>query len=176
MFISIVLPPFPNISLSRDSSKWLHTEQNEWIYTLKYVYIHPYVVFHLKYLKRLIFRTEGVYGIFIPVVTVSVWGGAAVEQTHPPTGRRPSLELEERNEGGELAVARTLLSDGTRVDRIGVLSTRSSFFREKVVVCLVPLVGCVRPIPVITLGLLFEPQLRFTVHIVFTHLSSYMYS
>ena len=38
----------------------------------------------------------------------------------PPTGRRPSLELEERNEGGELAVARTLLSDGTRVYRIGV--------------------------------------------------------
>ena len=37
----------------------LHTEQNEWIYTLKYVYIHPYVVFHLKYLKRLIFRNGG---------------------------------------------------------------------------------------------------------------------
>ena len=83
----------------------------------------------------------------------------------PPTGRRPSLELEERNKGGDLAVARTLLSDGTRVDRIGVLSTRTSFFREKLVVCLVPLVECVRPIAVITLGLLFEPQLRFTVHI-----------
>ena len=84
----------------------------------------------------------------------------------PPTGRRPSLELEERNEGGELALARTLLSDGTRVDRIGVLSTRASLFlREKLVVCLVPLVGCVRPIPVITLGLLFKPQLRFIVHI-----------
>ena len=85
----------------------------------------------------------------------------------PPTGRRPSVELlEERNEGGELVVARTLLSDGTRVYRIGVLSTRASFFlREKLVVCLVPLVGCVRPIAVITLGLLFEPRLRFTVHI-----------
>ena len=58
-----------------------------------------------------------------------------------------------------------LLSDGTRVDRIGVLSTHTSFFREKIVVCLVPLVGCVRPIAVITLGLLFEPQLRFTGHI-----------
>ena len=58
-----------------------------------------------------------------------------------PTGRRPSLELEERNEGGELAVARTLLLDGSRVYRIGVLSTRSSFFlREKLVICLVPLV------------------------------------
>ena len=45
-----------------------------------------------------------------------------------PTGRRPSLELEERTEGGELAVAWTLLSDGTRVYIIGVLSTRSSFF------------------------------------------------
>ena len=48
-----------------------------------------------------------------------------------PTGRRPSLELEERNEGGELAVAQMLLSDGTRVDRIGVLSTRTSFFEGK---------------------------------------------
>ena len=83
----------------------------------------------------------------------------------PPTGCRPSLELEERNEGGELAVARTLLSDGTRVYRIGVLSTRAYFLREKLVVCLVPLVGCVRPIAVITLGLLFEPRLRFIVHI-----------
>ena len=85
----------------------------------------------------------------------------------PPIGRWPSLELEERNEGGELAVARTLLSDGTRVYRIGVLSTRASFFlRKKLVVCLVPLVGCVRPIAVITLGLLFEPRLHFTVHII----------
>ena len=59
-----------------------------------------------------------------------------------------------------------LLSNGTHVDRPGVLSTRTSFFREKAVVCLVlPPVGCLRPIPVITLGLLFEPQLRFTVHI-----------
>ena len=92
--------------------------------------------------------------------------GPQLSKPTPPTGRRPSLELEERNEGGELAVARTLLSDGTRVYRIGVLSTRASFFREKLVVCLVPLVGCVRPIAVITLGLLFEPRLRFTVHII----------
>ena len=40
------------------------------------------------------------------------------------------------------------------------------FFREKLVICLVPLVGCVRPIAVITLGLLFEPRLCFTVHII----------
>ena len=94
--------------------------------------------------------------------------GPQLSKPTPPTGRRPSLELlEERNEGGELAIARTLLSDGTRVYRIGVLSTRASFFlREKLVVCLVPLVGCVRPIAVITLGLLFEPRLRFTVHII----------
>ena len=39
--------------------------------------------------------------------------------------------VEERNEGGELAVARTMLSDGTRVDRIGVLSTHTSFFYGK---------------------------------------------
>ena len=92
--------------------------------------------------------------------------GPQLSKPTPPTGRRPSLELEETNEGGELAVAWTLLSDGTRVYRIGVLSTRASFFlREKLVVCLVPLVGCVRPIAVITLGLLFEPQLRFAVHI-----------
>ena len=80
---------------------------------------------------------EGVYGIFIPVVTFSLLGGAAVEQTNhrqiptTPTGRQLSLELEERNEGEELAVARTLLSDGTRVDRKGVLSTRTSFFEGK---------------------------------------------
>ena len=93
--------------------------------------------------------------------------GPQLSKATPPTGRWPSLELEERNEGGELAVAGTLLSDGTRVYRIGVLSTRASFFlREKLVICLVPLVGCVRPIAVITLGLLFEPQLRFTVHII----------
>ena len=54
-----ILPPFLNIGLSRDFNKWLHTEQNEWIYTLKYVYIHPYVVVHLKSLKRLIFRNRG---------------------------------------------------------------------------------------------------------------------
>ena len=47
------------------------------------------------------------------------------------TARRLSLELEERNEGEELAVARTMLSDGTRVDRIGVLSTRTSFLLGK---------------------------------------------
>ena len=81
---------------------------------------------------------------------------------HPP--RVGELELEEGNEGEELPVARTLLSDGTRVDRIGVLSTRTSFFREKVIVHLVPLVGCVRPIAVITLGLHFEPRVHFTVH------------
>ena len=93
--------------------------------------------------------------------------GPQLSKPTPPTGHRPSLELvlEERNEVGELAIARTLLSDGTHVDRIGVLSTRTSFFREKIVVCLEPLDGCVRPIVVITLGLLFEPQLRFTVHI-----------
>ena len=93
--------------------------------------------------------------------------GPQLSKPTPPTGRRPSLELEERNEGGELAVARTLLSDGTRVYRIGVLSTRAYFFlREKLVVCLVPLVECVRPIAITTLGLLFEPRLRFTVHII----------
>ena len=48
------------------------------------------------------------------------------------TGRRSTLELEERNEGGERAVAWTLLSDGTHVDRIGVLSTRASFFVGKI--------------------------------------------
>ena len=57
--IVVVLPPFPNISLFRDSNKWLHMKQNEWIYTLKYVYIHPYVVIYLKCLKRLIFRNGG---------------------------------------------------------------------------------------------------------------------
>ena len=54
-----ILHPFPNISLFRDSNKWLHTEQNERIHTLKYIYIHPYVVVHLKCLKRLIFRNKG---------------------------------------------------------------------------------------------------------------------
>ena len=88
-----------------------------------------------------------------------------IGKSHPANRASAELELEERNEGEELAVAQTLLSDGTRLDRIGVLSTRTSFFREKAVVCLLPLVGCARPIPVITLGLLFEPQLRFTVHI-----------
>ena len=57
--------------------------------------------------------------------------GPQLSKPTPPTGRRLSLELEERNEGGELAIARTLLSDGTRVDRIGVLSTRTSFFEGK---------------------------------------------
>ena len=97
--------------------------------------------------------------------------GPQLRKPTPPTGRRPSLELpEERNEGGELAVARTLFSDGTHVYRIGVLSTRASFFlREKLVVCLLPLVGCVRPIAAITLGLLFEPRLCFIVHI-FSHI------
>ena len=42
-----------------DFNRWLHTEQNEWIYTLKYVYIHLYVAVHLKSLNRLIFRNEG---------------------------------------------------------------------------------------------------------------------
>ena len=58
--------------------------------------------------------------------------GPQLSKPTPPTGRRPSLELEERNEGGELAVARTLLSDGTRVYRIGVLSTRAFFFEGKI--------------------------------------------
>ena len=58
--------------------------------------------------------------------------GPQLSKLTPPTGRRPSLELEERNEGGELAVARTLLSDGTRVYRIGVLSTRALFFEGKI--------------------------------------------
>ena len=55
-----LLPTFLKICLSRDLNKWLHTKQNEWIYTLKYVYIHPYVVVHLKSLKRQICRNEGV--------------------------------------------------------------------------------------------------------------------
>ena len=58
--------------------------------------------------------------------------GPQLSKPTPPTGRRPSLELEERNEGGELAVARMLLLDGTRVYRIGVLSTRASFFEGKI--------------------------------------------
>ena len=58
--------------------------------------------------------------------------GAQLSKPTPPTGRRPTLELEERNEGGELAIAWTLLSDGTRVYRIGVLSTRASFFGGKI--------------------------------------------
>ena len=65
---------------------------------------------------------------FILVVTFSCEVGPQLSKPTPPTGRRPSLELEERNEGRELAVARTLLSDGTRVYRIGLLSTRASFF------------------------------------------------
>ena len=51
--------PKYSIRLSRDFNKWLHTEQNEWIYTLKYVYIRPYVVVHLKSLKRQIFMNGG---------------------------------------------------------------------------------------------------------------------
>ena len=54
-----ILPLFPNISLFRDFNKGLHTKQNEWMYTLKYVYIHPYVVVYLKWLERLIFRDGG---------------------------------------------------------------------------------------------------------------------
>ena len=54
-----ILPPFPNISLFRDFNKGLHTKQNEWIYALKYVYIHPYVVVYFKWLERLIFRNGG---------------------------------------------------------------------------------------------------------------------
>ena len=49
------------------------------------------------------------------------------------------------------------LSDGTRVDRVGVLRTRFYSY------VLVPLVRSVRPITVITLGLLFELQLCFIV-------------
>ena len=54
-----LLPLFLNISLFRYCNKRLHTEQNGWIYTPKYVYIHPYVVVHLEPLKRLIFRNGG---------------------------------------------------------------------------------------------------------------------
>ena len=54
-----ILPLFPNISLFRYFNKGLHTKQNEWIYTLKYVYIHLYVVVYLKCLERLIFRNGG---------------------------------------------------------------------------------------------------------------------
>ena len=54
-----VLPPFLNICLSRDFNKWPHMEQNEWIYTVKYDYIHVYVIVHLKSLKRQIFRNGG---------------------------------------------------------------------------------------------------------------------
>ena len=58
-YSTYLLPPFLNICLSKNFNKWLHTEQNEWIYTLKYVYIHLYVVVHLKSLKRQIFRNGG---------------------------------------------------------------------------------------------------------------------
>ena len=44
-------PSIPKYLSFRDFNKWLHTEQSEWIYTLKYVYIHPYVPVHLKSLK-----------------------------------------------------------------------------------------------------------------------------
>ena len=52
-------PSVPKYLSFRDFNKWLHTEQNEWIYTLKYVYIHPYVVVHLKSLKRQILPPSG---------------------------------------------------------------------------------------------------------------------
>ena len=44
-------PSIPKYYSFREFNKWLHTEQNEWISTLKYVYIHPYVPVHLKPLK-----------------------------------------------------------------------------------------------------------------------------
>ena len=79
----------------------------------------------------------------------------------PPTGRRPSLELEERNEGGELAVARTLLSDGTRVYRIGVL-----FFFEGKISRMSSTTSWVRATySCHHFRSTFQPRLRFTVHI-----------
>ena len=54
------------IRLSRDFNKWLHMEQNEWIYTLKHVYIHPYVVVHLRWLERQLFGNGGsIYEVFL---------------------------------------------------------------------------------------------------------------
>ena len=55
----LLLPPFLNICLSKDFNMWLHRKKNEWIYTLKYIYIHSYVIVHLKSLKRQIFRNGG---------------------------------------------------------------------------------------------------------------------
>ena len=57
---SKILLPFLNISLLEIStSDYIWSKMSELIYTLKYVYIHPYVPVHLKSLKRLIFRNEG---------------------------------------------------------------------------------------------------------------------
>ena len=56
----LLLPPFLNTCLSRHFNKWLHTKQNEWIYTLKYVYIHPYVVVIWNVYKDKYLGTEGV--------------------------------------------------------------------------------------------------------------------
>ena len=103
--------------------------------------------------------------------------GPQLRKPTPPTGRRPSLELpEERNEGGELAVARTLLSDGTRVYRIGVPSTRASFF-EGEISRMSSTTSWVRATyschhfrsPFRTAAMLHSTY-------YFTHLSSYMYS
>ena len=49
-----------------------------------------------------------------------------IGKSHPANRASAELELEERNGGEALAVARTLLSDGTHVDRTGVLSTHTS--------------------------------------------------
>ena len=95
----------------------------------------------------------------------------------PPIGRRPSLELEERNEGGELAVARTLLSDGTRVYRIGVLSTRASLFFEGKISRMSSTTSWVRA--TYSCHHFRSPfRTAATLHSTyyFTHLSSYMYS
>jgi hypothetical protein len=54
------------------------------------------------------------------------WANRLSVNPHPAHRASAEVELEERNEGEELVVARTLSSDGTRVDRTGVLSTRTS--------------------------------------------------
>ena len=93
--------------------------------------------------------------------------GPQLSKPTPPTGRRPSLELEERNEGGELAVERTLLSDGTRVYRIGVLSTRASFFFEGKISRMSSTTSWVHATySCYHIRSPFEPQLRFTVQII----------
>lgn len=74
-----VLPPFPNIFLSRNFNMWLHTKQNEWIYTLKYVYIHLCCV-HLKCLERQIFSMEGVQHFSSTIAHLSLL------LTHPTCG------------------------------------------------------------------------------------------